>query len=125
MELRIICTKKGAPGHGIVELAALMWKPETNGAEVVVWDARARPREFRIEALFESTRPTRAPVARAMKRASVRITERSEGGQTVHVPPCPRCDFPGREIRDTRLREYIEATRNTALAGMLDVSRIR
>ena len=124
-ELLIMCTGKGT--HAPVELAAVMWTHQGLHSDgVAVWDAKERPRGLVMEIKSDSTRPYKDPSqpARTIRRSPIVSRTRSDGGRTLTLPHCPRCSWPGREVRDTKLREYFETVQDTPQAGTLDVSRV-
>jgi hypothetical protein len=124
-DLSIICTGRGE--HAIVELVAVRWNhPDLQNKGFAVWDYTTRPKNLVMEIMGESTRPNPVPsrVSRTIQRAPIEARTRADGGRTLIVPPCPRCSWAGREMRDTKLREYMDETRDTPNAGSLDVSRL-
>ena len=118
--LRIVCTGGGT--HPIAELAFIEWEPDNDDA-VRVWDAGTRPRDLRTVARSDSTRPSRdsSKPSRVVRRASVEIRTRKDGGKTVVLPQCPRCAFPGKLMREERLRNIREVLRDTPSEGVFDV----
>lgn len=84
--LHLVCTDRGQ--HGSTQVARVTWTPDLAGG-AAVWspgDSSAKP-----EAIRENTRTTRSGEVRVTKREPVEVVTRADGGQTFHLPPCPRC----------------------------------
>jgi hypothetical protein len=114
--LRIICDGGQDRSHTAAELAVIEWMPaEFESKGLAIWDAKARPKGLAMSVKGDSTSHSGRSDAprRVIHRTKATITTRADGGQTVHVPACPRCATPARAIRDTKLREYLEANRDT------------
>ena len=120
-DLSIVCTNDGH--HARAELALVHWVPARIDGKARVWSHSTRPRELVLEVIAGSTRPNPRPAepSRVIRRKHVNIRSRADGGQTLTIPKCPRCGWPGREVREERLRAYVEATGDTPRQGILDV----
>ncbi len=125
-ELRVICTGTTKAPHRVTELARFDWTPERDADGVALWSPQEPLRTMTLDAATESARPRRdGKSSRHVVHTPVTSTERADGGTTWHVPECPRCGHPVTDLRDTTLRRYVEATRNTPLAGVLDITHVR
>lgn len=90
-DLHLICTDRGQ--HASAQLAFVEWTPDLDGG-AAVWspgDPGLAPGMLR-----ENTRSTKAGDSRVTKRKPVEIVKRADGGETFHLPACPRC---GRRVR--------------------------
>src|SRR5699024_7894559 len=112
--LRIVCTGRDRTEHTVAELARFDWRPA--GDQPAVWPASAPLATLDLELIAESARPRRdGKSSRRVEHTPVPHVVRSDGGQTWQIPACPKCGRPATPLRDTTIRRYAEAVRNTPL----------
>jgi hypothetical protein len=103
-ELTVVCTDRGQ--HATTQIARFAWTPGSmDDVGFAVWDSGAGDT---LDTITEGTRGTNAGGTRHIKRKPTRMETRSDGGQTFHLPRCPRCgrEFRLREDRIIALRHY-------------------
>lgn len=100
-DLRVICTGREGLAHRPNELASFMVTPRLREDNAAVWGPRESLRGFEVDSVSEGSRPyrddTRPP--RIVRRTVIEWRERSDGGRTALIAPCPKCGGRVIELR--------------------------
>lgn len=127
-ELRVIC--RGGGGyreHTPAELAHfhLMFDQEILNAIAVARKTPAIKDEPLLRSKYVVERSRSGSNAdNRKKRTPVGEERRARRGRTFVIPACPRCGRDEIPVRDETLTRYMARTKDTPLAGALDVAHV-